>query len=116
MAGLMTGVEEAIKQHMAQKGICNYSVRSIVPNLTDGYTLPAGKYYFINLADLTNWFINANNVVWNCATDLTYTLAYQCPIFQGQVHFIKNPEETVADTRVMIIEITPVYESRECEC
>lgn len=120
----------AIAQYMKQAGVCNYSVRPFSALITDGFTLPAGKYYYIDVSKMDYWRINANNIYWNCYGK-SYSLSYNLPIFQGQAHFIGGTLEvteinkdtglpetktvTVLPIRVSIIEITPLsYESSKC--
>lgn len=100
---------QAIDQYLKQMGVHKYSIRPLNMLIKHNTILPAGKYYYLNFAELPDFAVNANNTMWRSATGMSYTLAYQSPILKDQVHFIADDP---ADTqRVTIIEITPFYEN-----
>lgn len=107
-----------IEQCMKQLGVEKYSFRTYYKKIGHNTTLPGGKYYFLDLAGLLGYQINANNIMFSCNDIRRYEISHYSPIFAGQVHIIsiggvkpralETDAEPLHATTIPIVEITPL--------
>ena len=107
----MTDISETIKQLMQQIGVPFYTVRPMNVLVAHNSTLPAGRFYYIPLQNISQWLVVANNVIW---TSVGVNYAFDLPLFQGQVHFVDlnnggmpDPKGGGKQSYLTILEITP---------